>query len=55
MVIKANSLKNAAKKIYIYKKKNIWNAAKYQIIEICRCYVSTNLFHSEKFVNSLVI
>jgi len=46
MVIKANSLKNAAK--------NIWNVAKYQDKGVWRCYASINLFCSEKFVNCLV-
>jgi len=39
-------LKNAAK--------NIWNVAKYQDKDVCRCYTSVNLFHSKKFVNCLV-
>ena len=40
MVIKANSLKNAAK--------NIWNVAKYQDQGVCLCYASINLFWLRK-------
>jgi len=36
MVIKANSMKNAAK--------NIWNVAKHQDKGVCHCYASINLF-----------
>jgi len=45
MVIKANSLKNAAK--------NIWDVAKYQDKGVCRFYASINFFHSEKIANCL--
>jgi len=39
MVIKANSLKKAAK--------NIWNVARYKEKGVFRCYASINLFYSE--------
>jgi len=40
MIIKANSLQNAAK--------NIWNVAKHQDEGVCRCYASINLFWLRK-------
>jgi len=46
VVIKANSMKNAAK--------NIWNVAKYQDKGVCHCYASINLFWIRRIINCLI-